>query len=140
MDKYAYECGIIDCFNEMVKAGLKPLALSHPCETAEERDGYLPFCDQICRHYQTHYHIEDEPLLSDLFPLSMNRGKFNILFYYDEETIDAYLALKRRKEELINDNAYFGQKREAIAVEFGKLLGYPLFGIKRLIAENHEKE
>lgn len=140
MDKYSYECGIIDCFNEMVKAGLKPLALSHPCISAEERDSFLPFCEKICHHYQTCYYTEDDPLLSDLFPLSMNQNKFNILFYYDKKIIDAYLALKNRKEELVNNQAYIGKEREMIAVEFGKLLGYPLSGIKRLMDENQERE
>ena len=34
IDPYSYQCGAIDCFNEMVRAGVKRLALSHPVDTA----------------------------------------------------------------------------------------------------------
>ena len=44
LDWFSYRCGVIDCFNEMVRAGLKPMALAHPCSTPAERDQYLPFC------------------------------------------------------------------------------------------------
>ena len=33
IDVYSYRCGVIDCFNEMVRAGLKKIALSHPTDT-----------------------------------------------------------------------------------------------------------
>ena len=38
LDRFSYRCGVIDCFNEMVRAGLKPMALAHPCPTREERE------------------------------------------------------------------------------------------------------
>ena len=38
LDAFSYQCGVIDCFNEMVYAGLKTLALSRPMDTAQERD------------------------------------------------------------------------------------------------------
>ena len=34
IDSYSYQCGVIDCFNEMVYAGVKSLALSHPMDSA----------------------------------------------------------------------------------------------------------
>ena len=30
IDHYSYECGVMDCFCEMVASGLKKLAMSHP--------------------------------------------------------------------------------------------------------------
>ena len=51
LDRFSYRCGVIDCFNEMVRAGLKPMALAHPCPTPAERDQYLPFCREICGQY-----------------------------------------------------------------------------------------
>ena len=30
IDSYSFQCGVIDCFNEMVAAGVKSLALSRP--------------------------------------------------------------------------------------------------------------
>ncbi len=43
IDEYSYQCSVIDCFNEMVRAGLKKIALSHPADSAIVRDGLLPF-------------------------------------------------------------------------------------------------
>ena len=43
IDPYSYQCGIIDCFNEMIRAGLKRIALSHPTASVEERDALIPF-------------------------------------------------------------------------------------------------
>ena len=94
LDRFSYRCGIIDCFNEMVRAGLKPLALAHPCPTPAERDSYLPFCEEICGKYGTKFFPEDALLLTDLFPLSANRGTYHILFYRDEAVRRAYEALK----------------------------------------------
>ena len=75
IEPFSYQCGVIDCFNEMVCSGVKALALSHPMDTAAERDALIPFSQSICRKYGTKLYIEDEPLLTDLFPLSLNRGK-----------------------------------------------------------------
>ena len=140
MDSYSYQCGVIDCFNEMVRAGLKPLALSHPCSTRKERDAFFPFCEEICLRYGTLFFPEDEPLLTDLFPLSMNRGKYNILFYRQKEVLDSYMALKERKSELLKTGGYSGEARKELAVSYGKLLGYPKEGCIRLIKDNSEKE
>ena len=36
LDLFSYQCGVIDAFNEVVKAGVKRIALSHPVSTREE--------------------------------------------------------------------------------------------------------
>ena len=36
LDEYSYQCGVIDAFNEVVRAGVKRIALSHPVDTKEE--------------------------------------------------------------------------------------------------------
>ncbi|MFQ7451174.1 MAG: hypothetical protein ACLRNQ_06760 [Flavonifractor plautii] len=84
IDPYSYQCGVIDCFNEMVRSGVKALALSHPMDSAAERDALIPFARSCCHQYGNQLYIEDTPLLTDLFPLSLNQGKFNILFYRAE--------------------------------------------------------
>lgn len=140
IDPISYQCGVIDCFNEMVRAGVKALALSHPMDTAEQRDALIPFAQTVCQQYGTKYYIEDEPLLTDLFPLSLNRGKHNILFYREDHILEQYLRLKERKAVLVAEGAYFGGNRSQIAWEFGRLLSYPEEAIRRLMAENAEKE
>ena len=94
LDSFSYQCGVIDAFNEVVKAGVKRIALSHPTDTLAECQALIPFSEQICRQYGNHFYVEQEPLLTDLFPVSMNRGKFNILYYRDERDIQLYLSLK----------------------------------------------
>lgn len=140
IDSYSYQCGVIDCFNEMVYAGVKSLALSHPMDSAEERDALLPYARELCQRYGNQLYIEDEPLLTDLFPLSMNQGRHNILLYRAEHVLDQYLRLKTRKRALVEEKAYFGGNRSQIAWEFGRLLSYPEEIIQRLMAENPEKE
>lgn len=140
MDVFSYRCGAIDCFNEMVRAGLKPLALAHPCDTAAERDAFLPFCREICAQYGTRFFVEDDPLLTDLFPLSLNRDKFNILFYREEKVRLEYLALKEEKQSLLARGEYRSEARRELACRFGALLGYPRERCLALIEENSEKE
>ena len=78
IDSYSYHCGFIDCVNEMLRAGVKTLSLSRPMDSAAERDALIPFARESCRHWGNQMYIEDEPLLTDLFPLSMNRGRHKI--------------------------------------------------------------
>ena len=140
IESYSYHCGFIDCVNEMIHAGVKTLALSRPMEAAAERDALVPFARESCRRWGNQLYIEDEPLLTDLFPLSMNQGRHNILLYRAEHVLDQYLRLKTRKRALVEEKAYFGGNRSQLAWEFGRLLSYPEEEIRRLIAENPEKE
>lgn len=140
LDPYSYQCGVIDCFNEMLAAGVKRLALSRPMDSAAERDELIPFARESCRRYGSKLYIEDQPLLTDLFPLSMNLGKYNILFYRADHILEQYLRLKAHKEELLREKVYFGGNRTQIAWDYGRLLSYPEEAIRRLIGENRERE
>ena len=46
IDSYSYHLGAADCFCEMVAAGVKKIALSHPCNSKEERDSFLADFDR----------------------------------------------------------------------------------------------
>ena len=140
LDHFSYRCGVIDCFNEMVRAGLKPMALAHPCPTPAERDSYLPFCEEICGKYGTKFFPEDAMLLTDLFPLSANRGTYNIIFYRDEAVRRTYEDLKAEKAALQAAGQYRGEPRRRLACRFGALLGYPEADCLRMIGENSERE
>ena len=140
LDRFSYRCGVIDCFNEMVRAGLKPMALAHPSPTPAERDRYLPFCEAICGQYGTRFFPEDDMLLTDLFPLSANRGTYNIIFYRDEAVRRAYEALKAEKAALQAAGQYRGEPRRRLACRFGALLGYPEADCLRMIAANADRE
>lgn len=135
VDAYSYQLGVIDCFNEMVNAGLKKIALSHPSRTKEERNSYFGFCSRICAHYGTGWYPEDDAFITDLFPEELNAGTFNIIFYRTQEDLDRYLALKARKRRLLADGAYEGEARRRIAWEYGKLLSYSDEAIERKLRE-----
>ena len=133
IDTYSYGLGAMDCFCEMVSAGLKTLAMSHPCDTREERDSYLQDAEKLCRKYGVKLYPEDEAFITDLFPEELNKGKYNYLFYRTGDVLERYMGLKEQQKRLIANHAYTGQERYRIAVEFGKLLSYPEDGIERLI-------
>lgn len=135
IDVYSYELGVMDCFCEMVASGLKKLAMSHPCDTREERDSYLDEVRELCRKYGIQYYQEDDAFLTDLFPEELNRDKYNFLFYRTDDILETYLELKAEKEKLVAQSAYAGEKRRQIAKKFGRLLSYPEEGISRLIAK-----
>lgn len=136
IDPYSYGLGVIDCFCEMVAAGLKTLAMSHPCDTREERDSYLEDVKRICGKYGIQYYMEDEALLTELFPVELNQGKFNYLFFRDSEVLEHYLELKKQQKRLIQDHKYTRQKSHETAAAFGRLLSYPEEGIERLIGKS----
>lgn len=139
IDRFSYELGAADCFCEMVRAGVKGLALAHPCPTREERDEYLPYFQELCQKYGVKLYVEDEAFLTDLFPLSLNQGKYNALFYQEGSALQEYLALKGEKKAALAQGTY-GQARRDIAWRFGKLLSYTDEGIRRLLESNTEKE
>lgn len=139
IEEYSYQCGVMDCFSEMVKARLKRIALSHPSSTKEIRDQYIPFAENICDKYQIHYYLDDDPLITDLFPASMNQNTYNIIFYKDENDIEEYRTLKKLKVKVI-ENKEYEKYRYEIAYRFGKLLSYSDETIQNYIQNNDEKE
>ena len=102
IDNYSYQCGVMDCFCEMVASGLKKLAMSHPCDTKAERDSYLPQVKKLCEKYGILYHPQDEALITDLFPAEANQDKYNYLFFRTQDVYETYLELKKRQKELEN--------------------------------------
>ena len=139
IDKYSYHLGAADCFCEMVRAGVKKIALSHPCDSQEERNTFLEDFDSLCKKYNVSYYIEDEPFLTDLFPISLNKDKYNVIFYSDKKDLEEYLNLKREKKDSLENNNY-QSKRHDIAYRYGKLLSYSDDRIIKLIEDNKEKE
>ncbi len=133
IDPYSYQCGMIDAFNEVVKAGGKRLALSHPVDTLEEAQALLPFSEEICKRYGNQCYLEDSLLITDLFPAELNEGKYNILYYREEADFQQYLRLKEEKQRLLRQGAYCGEARRRIAVEFGRLLSYSDDAIERYL-------
>lgn len=140
IDKFSYKLGAADCFCEMVRAGVKKLALAHPCDSKEERDGFLPEFQKLCEEYGVKLYPEDDAFITDLFPVSMNKGRYNAIFYQEDAVLQAYLGLKEEKRRTQAQGEYTPEKRRDIAWRYGKLLSYTDEGIKRLLAANKERE
>ena len=133
VDSFSYQLGVMDCFCEMVAAGVKRLAMSHPFSDREERDRYREEVKRLCDKYEILFYPEEEALLTALFPKEANRGKPLYLFYGKEETLTEYLALKEEQKRLMEQGLYTREEDERLAREFGRLLSYPEDGICRLI-------
>ena len=98
IDRYSYELGVMDCFCEMVASGMKTLAMSHPCRDREEFRSYEPAAEELCRKYGIFLYPEEDPIITDLFPASMNLGTGHYLFYREEETLRQYLQLTQKDD------------------------------------------
>ncbi|MBM6921396.1 hypothetical protein H6A12_09535 [Phocea massiliensis] len=140
LDLYSFHCGIIDCFCEMVAAGLKPLALSEPLPSKEDCEEYLPFVEECAKKHRISFYLELDSLVTDLFPFEKNKNKSHFLFYRDPQVLARYKEIRQEKERYLTANTYDKDARFAIASAFGALLGYPSDGINRLIAQNERPE
>ena len=140
IDSFSYKLGAADCFCEMVRAGVKKIALAHPCDSREERDGFLPEFRKLCEEYGVKLYCEDEGFLTDLFPAALNKDRFNVIFYQEDAVLQEYLALKEEKRKARETGAYTPEKRREIAWRYGKLLSYTDEGIERLLAANRDRE
>lgn len=140
MDQFSYACGVMDAFNEVVKAGVKKLALSHPFVWDDHAEALIEEAKKIASKYGNQMKVEKELLITDLFPYSSNRGKTVILFYKDEAVIEKYFSLKEEKKALLAKDGYCKEARKRIAVEFGHLLSYSDEAIEKYLELNLEKE
>jgi len=128
--EFLKESGQVESFAEMVKSGVKPIALGPPM-TSAELDLFIPEVERICEKYGIKFFREDSLVQTDLFPGSSVEGKEMVLFYKGN-SLKAYEDLKK---ELANDSLTDSEKR-ALSRRFGRLLGYPSDRINDLLAEN----
>lgn len=135
IDKYSFELGVMDSFCEMVAAGVKTLALSHPFDSEEERENYTPEVEKLCEKYKIRYFRENALPVTDLFPAEVCRNKYLFLFYRTDEVLKRYQDLKATVMRLQESSVPAEGKRLELAREFGRLLSYPEDGIERRIQE-----
>lgn len=140
IDEFSKVVGIMGAFAEVVACGAKRMALGVPVDSENLRDKHFVYAQDIADKRGIFCKKEDEGFLTDLFPASMNRNKFNILFYKDEKTLEEFQKLKDRKARLIEENNYSGKDRFQVAYDFGVLLSYSDEDIKRMIKENTDLE
>lgn len=123
IDQRSYNLGILGGFAEVVRLGVKKLALSEVM-APEEMDGLMIDANAIAARNKVQIWRETEFLVTDLYPADVAEGK-HVLLIYTGTTLDEYLALKADKAALIANDRYTGSARRDIALRFGRLLSYP---------------
>ena len=145
IDLYSHALGVCEAFCEVVRAGVKRIALSHPFTEEElHRDlhgrHFFSACEKIAEKYGCRaFHLQ-QPLITDLFPVSLNSGRQNIVFYREDKDIEELLAIQQEKNALLNAGNYNGEARKALAVRYGRLLSYSDEAIDRYLLSNKELE
>jgi hypothetical protein len=124
VDTFSFQLGMINCFVEMVACGVKRLAISPPL-TPEAYDRIRSASEKIVREFGVASHLEKSLLITDLQSEEFTRGKWSILYYRDDITLDAYRELKARKQRLEDARQYDEQARKQLSREFMRLLSYP---------------
>jgi hypothetical protein len=123
IDQRSYNLGILGGFSEVVKLGVKKLALSEVMSPAE-MDAMMDDALVIAKRNEVQMWRETDLIVTDLYPADVALGK-DVLHIYTGDTIDEYLALKKEKAALAAAGKYRGVAREKIARQFGRLLSYP---------------
>jgi catechol 2,3-dioxygenase-like lactoylglutathione lyase family enzyme len=126
----------VDAFAEMVKSGVKPLALSPPLSSAE-MDLFFAEATRIAEKYEIELHRESDLIETDLFSDSLIENK-EVLILYKGNGLLSYQALKNEIEKAKSSGTYTGDQRLEFSRRFGRLLGYPVSIINDLLAENSE--
>lgn len=123
IDEKSYQLGIMGGFAEVVRLGVKTLALSEVMHPAE-MDDVMEDAAVIAERNRVEMWRETDFLVTDLYPADVAEGK-HVLLIYTHDTLDRYLALKADKAALVETGNYQGEEREDIARRFGHLLSYP---------------
>lgn len=118
-----YHVGAVSGLGETIKYDLKKIGLSAPMDL-ETIDTYEPIFKHAIERQGIKYYREPEFLVTDMFPEERTKGKILLVMYKDDAVLDAYLAIKKYKQQIIDDDKYDLAARREIATRFGKLLSY----------------
>jgi hypothetical protein len=123
VDDYSYQLGIMGAFAEVVRLGVKTLALSEVM-SPDEMEHILHDAQVVADRNEVKLYRESDLLVTDLYPQDVATGK-QVLLIYTGDTLERYLALKADRARLAENDEYAGAAREDIARRFGRLLSYP---------------
>jgi hypothetical protein len=124
LDRRSFQLGMINCFAEMVAVGVKRMAISPPL-TPEEYETIKEASEAIVKGSGIRSYLEKSLLITHLQTPDFTRGKWSILYFKDQSTLDAYLALKERKEQLKTEGQESEEAEKRISMLFMELLSYP---------------
>ena len=124
VDNRSFQLGMINCFAEMVAAGVKRLAISPPL-TPEEYLALREASEAIVEGSGIYSYLETSLMVTDLQSSEFTRGKWSILYYKDPDTLVAYLRMKERKTMLEEAGTLSPEIRRVLSRDFMRMLGYP---------------
>ncbi|MGA9237983.1 VOC family protein [Robiginitalea sp.] len=119
-----------EVFCEMVSSGAKPIALSHPMDSASA-DALWDAFEALARQYEVALYREDDFPQTALFPPSLTEGKTVILIY----TRNRLTQYEQLKSDIRANSEKAPEAQEALARRFGRLLGYDTEGINGLLSK-----
>ncbi len=134
IDRISFQLGMINCFVEMVACGVKKLAISPPV-TLHDYELISKASEKIVKGFGMKSYLEKSLLITDLQPAEFTEGKWSVLYYENDEVLNAYLALKKKKQELEKSGQYDVEARKGISLKFGSLLSYPREKIEEKISQ-----
>lgn len=124
VDRLSFQLGMINCFAEMVAVGVKRLAISPPL-TPDDYEALRDASEAIVTGSGIRSHLEKSLLITDLQSPEFTLGKWSILYFKRQATLDAYMELKDRKAALEEAGSYNLESRQEISRDFMRLLSYP---------------
>ena len=138
IDRHSFQLGMINCFAEMVACGVKRLALSPPL-TPEDYERLKGASEDIACGFGIKSYAEKSLLITDLQSEDFTRGKWSILYFKDDGTLEAYLDLKKEKERLEREGVYDREAGRSVSKAFMQLLSYPDDVIEEKLKMNRPK-
>jgi len=124
IDRISFQLGMINCFVEMVACGVKKLSISPPV-FPHDYNKIAKYSEKIVNAFGIQSYLEKSLLITDLQTEEFTKEKWSILYYEDDGILNAYKALKDKKEELERSGRYDVHARKEISGEFMRLLSYP---------------
>jgi catechol 2,3-dioxygenase-like lactoylglutathione lyase family enzyme len=119
-----------EVFCEMVSSGAKPIALSHPMDSASA-DALWDAFEALARQYEVALYREDDFPQTALFLPSLTERKTVILIY----TGNRLTQYEQLKSDIHTNTGKDPKDQEALARRFGRLLGYDTEGINGLLSK-----
>ncbi len=123
IDRLSFQLGMINCFVEMVAAGVKRLALSPPL-LPEDFERIKLASDRLVHTFGINSYTEKSLLITDLQSEEFTLGKWSVLYYKTDDVLQSYLELKAMKQRLLEENRYSADRRQYISTKFMELLSY----------------
>lgn len=136
IDRISFQLGMINCFVEMVACGVKKLALSPPLSPEDYKKIEKP-SNEIVNGFNIRSYLEKSLLVTDLQSEDFTRGKWSVLYFKNNDVLEAYLRLKRKKKELEDTGHYDKAARKEISKQFMRLLSYPENIIEEKLSKAH---